>query len=461
MENRPNIICTGMLDTKETEIRFLGEQVKKYGGNPVFLDLSLGRESDWADIKLGEVLEANGTKKEDVFAAARSEAFPVVGKAGAIKIMELYQEGKVDGIISWAGSMGTSTVTYVMRALPIGVPKVMLCTSASSDVSSWLGNKDIYIVNPISEKGINAITKKTVASAAAGVVAMAKAALEVRADKENSRPLAAVTLYGTTTPAAVRCANHMEEKGWDTLFIHQTGTGGVMEDMIRTGDIQALFELTPGEYVNTYFGSVFGMPETWEGERLSAAFDAGIPNILAPGGVDQVAYGPLSSVPEKYLEDFRTGKRKDFQGTGAPYCHNSAVTILVPTLEETEYFAEYMIGKLNTAKGPSVFLVPMKGWSAYDQSQEHACPEMGWGNPGPTPVWIPDEENPQWSKRATVFWKKISDNWDRSNMNTDLICCDLHILDPEFAELSCRIMDDMIAGTWKRGLYRDAPYVRE
>jgi uncharacterized protein (UPF0261 family) len=153
MNKNPNIICTGMLNTKFNEIKFLAEQVRSYGGNPIIMDLSLSQAVDWADVTLADVLAANNTKKEDVFAAPRATAIGMVGKAGAVKIMELFDGGMVDGIISWAGSVGTTTVTHVMRALPFGVPKIMLTDMASGDVSMWLGNKDIYIVNPTAEQG--------------------------------------------------------------------------------------------------------------------------------------------------------------------------------------------------------------------------------------------------------------------------------------------------------------------
>ena len=124
----------------------------------------------------------------------------MVGHAGAVKIVELHAAGRCDGIISWAGSVGTTTATRVMRALPFGVPKVMLTDMASSDVSMWLGNKDIYIVNPTAEQGINVVTRKAVANAAAAVVAMAL----VPEVPRGSRPLAAITSYGTTTPTVLR-----------------------------------------------------------------------------------------------------------------------------------------------------------------------------------------------------------------------------------------------------------------
>ena len=115
-KDKPNIICPGILNTKGNEIRYLGEQIKKYGGRPVYMDLSLGGEVDWADIPLKEVLASNGTSKEDVWKSTRTEAIDLVGNAGAVKIMELYEKGEVDGIISWAGTVGTSTITVVISS---------------------------------------------------------------------------------------------------------------------------------------------------------------------------------------------------------------------------------------------------------------------------------------------------------------------------------------------------------
>jgi uncharacterized protein (UPF0261 family) len=154
-DKKPIIVCTGILDTKGEEIRFLSEHVAKHGGEPQVLDLSLGQEVSWADITLSEILSSVGVEKDDVFRASRAEAARLVGEAGARKIVELYAEGRVDGIIAWGGAMGTTVATRVMRALPIGVPKVMMSTVASSDVRAWLVHSDIYITNPIAEQGIN------------------------------------------------------------------------------------------------------------------------------------------------------------------------------------------------------------------------------------------------------------------------------------------------------------------
>ena len=281
--NKPKIIVTGMCDTKFTELRFLAEQVKKAGGEVKIVNVGCGKPCDWTDVSLQEVLDVNGIKQEDVFKLPRAEAIKVVGEAGEKKIMQMYEAGEVDGIISWAGSMGTTTVTYLMRALPFGVPKVMLTDMASSDVSQWLGNKDIYIVNPTAEQGINVVTRKMVANAAAAVVAMAKVG-DVR-DAET-KPLMAITAYGTTTIAVNHCSQHFHEKGWDTIIIHQVGTGATMEDLIRSGQITAIIDLTTGELTNNMYDSVYGTPKTWNGERVTAASDMGIPQIVTPGGCD-------------------------------------------------------------------------------------------------------------------------------------------------------------------------------
>jgi uncharacterized protein (UPF0261 family) len=450
--NKPTIVCAGICNTKSAEIRYLAEQVAEHGGEPVIMDLSLGAAVDWADVSLEEVLAATGTRMEDVFAAPRATAIDLVGHAGAVKIVELHAAGRCDGIISWAGSVGTTIATRVMRALPFGVPKIMLTDMASSDVSMWLGNKDIYIVNPTAEQGINVVTRKAVANAAAAVVAMAL----VPEVPRGSRPLVAITSYGTTTPTVLRCAEFMESRGWDASIFHAVGVGATMEDLIRSGLITAIIDITPAELMNNLFNSVYGTPKTWEGERLTAASDMGIPQIVLPGGLDQAALGPLHTVARRYLDDVKAERRRSHRGSGLPYQHNAGVTIVVPTLEEVEQVSLEIATKLNDTRGPTVLVIPMRGWSAYDQSQELATRDRGWaeGN-GDGPTWQPDPSHPTWSQRATLMLSVLQKQLNRGNSNLDLLACDMHILDPELADLLTRCMSDMLDHTWRKGMYRD------
>ncbi len=457
VSNAPTIVVTGMCNTKGVEIRFLAEQVAEHGGTPLVMDLSLGAAVDWADVSLHEVLAATGTPVEEVYAAPRAAAIDLVGHAGAVKILELHAAGRCDGIISWAGAIGTTTATQVMRALPFGVPKVMLTDMAPSDVSLWLGNKDIFIVNPTAEQGVNVVTRRMVANATAAVVAMAREP-DV---PPGSRPLCAITSYGSTTPAVSRCGAFMEARGWDTGVFHAVGVPGTtMEDLIRSGLITALIDLTTAELMNTLLGSVYGTPATWEGERLTAAGAMGIPQVLAPGGLDQAALGALEKVPQRYLDETRSGLRASHRDTGLPYVHNPSVTIIIPTPEEVEQVSRMIADRLSRTTGPTLFLLPMQGWSAYDQREALASRERGWAEGhGDGPAWEPDPEHPTWSRKAAVMRAVLDQRVDRANRHLDVIAVDMHILDPEFSDLATRAMGDMLDGSWRKGLYRDLPAV--
>jgi uncharacterized protein (UPF0261 family) len=455
MEHRknPTIICAGILDTKGEEIRFLAERISEHGGIPKVLELSLGKEVSWADIPLSEVLASLDVNKDDVFQASRADAALLVSEAGVRKILELHRQGQVDGIIAWGGAMGTSVATRIMRSLPIGVPKIMMSTVASSNVSGWLVHSDIYIMNPIAEQGINKFTRMVAGSAAASIVAMARAhSKQIQDDK----PLAAITAYGTTYQTVSRCATFINNRGWESISLHATGNGATMEDLIRAGYIQALYDITTAELSNTRFKSPYGIKEEWEGERLTAAADMGIPQVVCPGGIDQFTLGPMSTVPEHFLEDYRRGVRISHNRDKLPYVHNRNVTTLTPTIGETMEIAEYMIEKLNKTKGPTVLFIPMKGWSSYDQSRDAASVDRGWpSDQGDGPVWWPDPERPTWSLRATSMRSVVQKHQNTRNQNLDVICCDMHLLDKPFADLLNRCMADMLDGVWKRGMYRD------
>ena len=254
----------------------------------------------------------------------------------------------------------------------------------------------------------------------------------------------------------MKCAEFMESRGWDTIIIHQVGTGATMEDLIRSGQITAVFDITTGELSNTMFDSPYGIDKNWDGKRLTAAGDMGIPQIVCPGGLAQCAYGPVETMPENYLEEYRTGERMSYQNSGKPYCHNESITVLTPTLENTKALALEIITKLNGTQGPTALILPMRGWSAYDQCEALASIERGWAKEnGDGPVWWPDEDNGDWSRRATSMWTVFSANIDRANPQLDLLKCDMHLLDQEFCDLMNTCMGDMLDKTWKKGAYRD------
>jgi len=430
------ILVTGILDTKGDEIKFLAERVKAAGGNPTILELSVGREVGWADISLSQVLTRVGKKPEDIFALDRKAASDLVTEAAISLVNEMVAAGKVHGIIAYGGSMGASIATRIMQTLPIGFPKFMLTTMASGDVAPYVGTSDICMIYPIAEAGLNKVTRGILNNAAGAVVGMANApALKGIEEK----PLIGCMMFGVTTPCVLRASSIMEKAGYDVMINHAVGSGGrSMEELIRNGYIAGMLDITTHEIADEMLGGVLSAGP----DRMTAAGDMGIPQVVAPGGLDLINFGPKNTVPERLL------KETDQPGRGL-YEHNPTVTCIGVSMDEAYRIGEHMAEKLNRAKGPSVLCVPMRGWGACDLATPDI--KLGWSGPGPGPVWAADEQNPQWSRRSVRYVKALRDKIDPNKENLEVILVDRHMNEPEFADLLAELLLEMLNGTWVKG----------
>jgi len=441
---KPKIVVAGILDTKGNEIKYLAERVAAAGGEPTILELSVGREVGWADISIGEVIAETGHTKEQVFSLDRGKAADIIIE-GAIKVVrKLYNTGKLDGIIAFGGSMGTSIATRAMQSLPVGVPKFMLTTMASGDVSPYVGTKDICLMYPIAEAGLNKVTRRILNNAAAAIVGMAQAPeLGEAADK----PLIGCMMFGVTTPCVLRAAKYFEDRGYDVIINHAVGSGGrSMEELIRDGFIVGMLDITTHEIGDYLLGGVLSAGP----DRLTAAGERGIPQVIAPGGLDLINFGPKDTVPEKFL------KETHLPGRGL-YIHNPTVTCVGVSAEEAYLIGEHIAGKLNAAKGPTVLCVPMRGWGACDLPAPNK--DLGWAGPGPGPVWAADPEKPEWSLRAGRFVEALRQNIDKNKENLEVLIVDKHLNEPEFADLMAELLEEMLNGKWQKGSHTDLPYV--
>lgn len=172
---RPKIIVAGILDTKGEEIRFIADRIRTMGGEAKILEISVGKEVGWADIGLGELLGRIQISLGKVFSLERAKASESIVQSAILWVAESWEKGEIDGIVAVGGSLGTSMATRIMQTLPIGVPKLMISTMASGDVGCYVGTRDITMLYPIAEAGLNAVTKKILNYAAAGIVGMAGA----------------------------------------------------------------------------------------------------------------------------------------------------------------------------------------------------------------------------------------------------------------------------------------------
>jgi len=446
VDRKPNILVAGILDTKGQEIKFLAERVKAAGGTPTIMELSVGKEVGWADISVSTILQEIGKTTDEVFSLDRGNASDIIVEGAKKVAAKLLDEGKLDGMIAYGGSMGASMATRVMQSLPIGVPKLMLTTMASGDVRPYVGTRDICMMYPIAEAGLNKVTRTILNNAAGAIVGMATPPEMETADE---RPLIGCMMFGVTTPCVLRASKYFETRNYDVLINHAVGSGGrSMEELIRDGYIVGMLDITTHEIGDYLLGGVLSAGP----DRLTAAGDMGIPQVIAPGGLDLINFGPKDTVPERLL------KETDQPGRGL-YIHNPTVTCIGVSTDEAYRIGEHIANKLNAAKGPTALCVPMRGWGACDLPAPNK--DLGWAGPGPGPVWASDPDHPEWSLRAGYFVAALRKVIDRNKPNLDVLIVDKHLNEPEFADLMAELLEEMLNGTWKKGSHQDLPYIVE
>ncbi|AAO36320.1 transcriptional regulator [Clostridium tetani E88] len=276
----------------------------------------------------------------------------VMMKGSAAIVKRLSKEEGISGIISLGGSGGTSIASYAMRALEVGIPKVMVSTLASGDTRPYVGEKDITMIYSVVDiSGINTLSSKILSNAAYALIGMVKGkAPELKGEK----PLIGATMFGVTTKGVNIAKEYLENNGYEVLVFHATGAGGrAMEDLIRSGYIKGVLDMTTTEWCDEVVGGVLNAGPN----RLEAASDMGIPQVVAPGALDMVNFGPIETVPEEF-------KKRNL------YKHNATVTLMRTTKEENIEIGKVIGEKLNRAKKDTALFIPLKGVSAIDAEGE-------------------------------------------------------------------------------------------
>jgi len=272
-------------------------------------------------------------------------------------VRRLYDQGRLGGVIGMGGTGGASVITAAMRALPVGVPKVCVSTVAGGDVAPYVGTKDIAMFPSITDvAGVNRISRVVMTRAAGAIVGMANAVPEA---SQADRPIVAASMFGNTTPCVDACRRMLEAAGFEVLVFHATGVGGrTMESLIDEGFVDACLDITTTEWADVLCGGVFSAGP----ERLTAAGRRGIPQVIAPGCVDMVNFGPLASVPEKY----RVAGRQFYEW-------NPAVTLMRTSVDENQRLGEIFAERINAATGPTAVVVPQRGVSILDGDGQPFC----------------------------------------------------------------------------------------
>jgi uncharacterized protein (UPF0261 family) len=399
------ILLIGTLDTKGNEVAFLREQIRAAGLATLTMDAgALGDPTFSPDIPAEAVYEAGGTTVLQVRQAGdRGKAVETAARGCALLARQLHQQGNLDGVLALGGSAGTTIATAAMRALPFGVPKIMVSTMASGQVKQYVGVRDILMMYSVVDiSGINRISRRVLTNAAQAMIGMARAGVAPPAQED--RPLITATMFGVTTPCVEAARKRLDAAGYEVLVFHATGTGGMaMESFIADGLISGVLDVTTTELADELVGGVL----TAGRDRLTAAALKGVPQVISVGALDMVNFGPPETVPEVFR-----GRRF--------YQHNPTVTLMRTTPEENDRLGKEIAEKASAALGPTKIVVPLRGVSAIDREGQ--------------PFWWPEAD-------AALF--QSLRNW--RSPRVELIETDLHINAPAFAEVLADTLVDLLS----------------
>jgi uncharacterized protein (UPF0261 family) len=311
----------------------------------------LGKPTIRPDITREEVAVAAGTTLDEIKAIGiESKSIEVMASGLRNLVKSLYDSGRLDGVISIGGGMGTSMATAAMKELPLGVPKFMVSTKVaqSGTGKEYMGNKDITMVSSVADiAGLNRLTKKIATNAAGAIVGMVESPKVEIVDK----PLIALSMNGTTTQCGSKVMSMLEGEQYEVVVFHSIGVGGrALEEFIKNEPVEAIIELGLNEIGNELFGGM----ATAGPARLEAAGEKGILQIITPGSVDFINFLAPETVPPRY-------KNRNL------FFHNPQATTLRLNSDEVRLVAEVMAEKLNRAIGPVKVLIPTRGFSSWDQ----------------------------------------------------------------------------------------------
>jgi uncharacterized protein (UPF0261 family) len=400
----PTVLLIGTLDTKGDELAFLRARLLDAGVDVLVADAGTvgephGLSPDVTREELAAEVGADLASLTD-----RGVAVGTMADAAAALARRLFSEGRVDGVLGAGGSGNTAIATAAMRALPVGVPKLMVSTMAAGDTADYVGGVDVTMMASVTDvAGLNSISARILANAAAAMAGMVGApAVELG----ETKPLIGATMFGVTTPCVTRAREALEARGYEVLVFHATGTGGrAMEALVDAGFLAGVLDATTTELCDDLVGGVLSAGP----DRLEAAGRAGLPQVVSLGALDMVNFGSRDSVPPQFSERNL-------------YVHNPSVTLMRTTREECAELGRRIAAKLSAATGPVALFVPLGGVSMIDA-------------PG-QPFHDPDAD-------AALFEALRGG----VGANVELIELDMNVNDDAFADAMVEKLDSYVKGS--------------
>ena len=389
------VLIISTLDTKGAETLYLRDKIASLDLKPLLMDISMhGSEGEKPDITAEQIAVAGGSTFEAICESRDRSSITNTMMAGASRLaVDLLESEKLDGVIALGGSTGSLMATTVMRALPFGIPKVMISSTAALPGLStrYIGTGDILLFHSVIEiSGVTDLLKNVIDRASHALAGMLQETITF--PKDQLGKTIALTMLGPCEQCASSVRRALENEGFQVIGFSAAGIGDrAMEDMIAGGFFQGVIDLAPGGVGE----HLFGFMRDAGAHRLENAGKLGIPQIISTCSVNHMTpaksrYKPDYHERRKYdLDKFRTWIR------------------LAPG--ELKQVAQTFAQKLNKATGPVMILVPSNGWSSVDM-------------PG-NPTHDPEEDQ--------IFVQELRAS---ANSNIEIVEVAANMEDPEFAQ---------------------------
>lgn len=346
----PTVLVIGTLDTKGPEIAYLARRIAELGPRTVVLDSGILGEPAGVvpDVPRARVALAAGTTIDALRQApSRGAAVEAMCRGVRSVALELHGKGAIDGVVALGGAEGAVLATAAMKALPIGVPKLVVSPIASGRriFDPFVGTKDVLVMHSVVDiLGLNDVSRRVFDNAAAAIAGMVSFA---RPHARSARPEIAITMLGNTTKPIMRMKPRLEAAGFEPVVFHANGVGGrAMEELIGDGLYAAVLDYTLSEIA----GEIAGGFHRGGPSRLEAAGRRSLPQVIVPGCVDFVVFGAKADVPEPFR-------------ARPSYYHNPEFTLVHVTREERLAIAREIGRKLALSTGPVAVVVPTRGLS--------------------------------------------------------------------------------------------------
>jgi len=409
------ILIIGTLDTKAKELMYLQRRIEAEGVQSLLMDVSCKSEPSElsASVTCKTVAKESGKEFSEIVQLDKITAVNLMTKGAITTAKKLLDEERIQGVIGLGGANGAEVSCSVMRKLPIGFPKIMVTCVASGNVRPYVGTKDIMMANSIGDISLNRITRKVISNAARAIAHMAN---EELLEGEEIKPQICMSTFGTTLPCVERAKSLLEEKGFEVIELHASGTGGMaLEELVLSGEVSGVLDITTSELVDDLVGGMYSAGPN----RLEAAAAMGVPQVISLGALDFGNFGPKETVPPAYRD-------RNF------FFYTPSISLMRTSEAENEILGKKIAAKANAATGPTAIIIPNQGFSALDKAG------------GKKMTRIDDTVAGEWYDEAanSALIGSIKNHLDTDKVQ--LVQVEAHINDPEFADRAVDLLISML-----------------